>query len=277
MHCAFEAAQGLSHARNAGWALARGSFVAYTDDDIRVSPDWAQRVVAAFRAHPDVDCVGGRVLPQWPGDVPTWLTRDQWTPLAVLDYGDAPLYLNDDDPRCLVGANFAFRREVFGRLGGFSPALQRVKDGIGSIEDHEFLLRLWGSGGKAFYAPDVVVFAPVDPHRLHKRYHRQWHTGHGHFHALMRSPTFEQSSMGRFLDVPAHLYRQAANDAAGWFGHAVAGRWDEAFAHEMHLRFFWGFFQNRRRRSAPGERLHTEPSVKLGPAAAGHSRSSGTS
>lgn len=275
IRCAFEAAQGISHARNTGLALARGAVVAFTDDDIEVSPGWALQIVEAFTAHPEVDCVGGRVLPIWPPGVPSWLTRDRWAPLAILDYGNEPLYLSDDDPRCLVGANLAFRRDVFARIGGFSPAVQRVKDGIGSIEDHEFLLRMWWTGAMALYAPEIVVMAPVDPDRLLKRYHRRWHTGHGHFHALMRSPQIEYSPKGRFLGVPVHLYRQAAGDLAGWLGRAAAGRWDEAFAYEMRLRFFWGFFQTRRR-AQTGSR--GESFVQLAPSgAAAHSRSSDVS
>jgi glycosyltransferase involved in cell wall biosynthesis len=275
-HCAFEAAQGISHARNTGWSLARGDLVAFTDDDIEVSPSWALQIVAAFAAHSEVDCVGGKVLPLWPRDVPRWLTRDHWTPLAILDYGDDPLIFSEDDPRCLVGANVAFRREVFPRLGGFSPVVQRVKDGIGSIEDHEFLLRMWAAGGLALYAPEIVVLAPVDPVRLQKKYHRRWRTGHGQFHALMRCTQIEHSPKGRLLGVPAHLYRQAAMDLAGWLGRVALGKWDEAFAYETRLRFFWGFFQTRRRHaSRDSTAIHSEAGDEFARPGAAESHSSG--
>jgi glycosyltransferase involved in cell wall biosynthesis len=243
----FEASQGISYARNAGLALTHGSIVAFTDDDIEVEPDWVARIVAAFAAHPDIDCVGGKVLPSWPVQPPAWLTRDHWTPLAILDYGDAPLTLDRNDPRCLIGANVAFRRDVIDRLGGFSPAVQRVKDGIGSIEDYELLTRLWNAGGRARYVPEIVVVAPVDPARLHKRYHRRWHFGHGHFHALMRAPNLEESAAGRLLDVPAHLYRQYLIDAVVWLLLVLTGHLDRAFVNETRMRFFWGFFETRRR------------------------------
>jgi glycosyltransferase involved in cell wall biosynthesis len=243
----FEASQGISFARNSGLAVARGSIVAFTDDDIEVEPDWVARIVAAFAAHPDIDCVGGKVLPAWPAQPPAWLTRDHWPPLAILDYGDAPRTLDRTDPRCLVGANVAFRREAIDRLGGFSPAVQRVKDGIGSIEDHEFLTRLWNAGGRARYVPEIVVMAPVDPARLHKRYHRRWHFGHGHFYALLRAPNIEQSAAGRLFDVPGNLYRQFLIDAVVWLRLILTGHLDRAFANETRMRFFWGFFETRRR------------------------------
>ena len=245
IHYVFEARQGISYARNTGWGLARGAIVAFTDDDVCVAPDWAARIHAAFAAHGDVDCVGGKVLPVWPAEPPSWLTRSHWAPLAILDYGTVPLLLDRNDARCLVGANMAIRRDVLHRLGGFSPALQRVKDGIGSIEDHEFLIRLWESGGRALYLPELVVESPVDLRRLQKGYHRRWHEGHGHFHAVMRSKTLEQSTTGRLLDVPAHLYRQCLSNGAGWLKHMLRGRIDDAFRHETQMWFFLGFFLTR--------------------------------
>ena len=148
-HYLFERAQGISYARNAGWRRARAPIVAFTDDDVEVSADWMDQIVRSFKEYPEVECVGGKVLPEWPFEPPPWLTRDHWAPLAILDYGESPLRLDHDDPRCLVGANFAFRRSALKRIGGFSAAVQRVKDGIGSIEDHEFLIRLWDAGGHA--------------------------------------------------------------------------------------------------------------------------------
>src|SRR5438876_3486068 len=48
----FEPQQGLSHARNRGLALARASIIAFTDDDVRVAPDWVQQLNRAFAADP---------------------------------------------------------------------------------------------------------------------------------------------------------------------------------------------------------------------------------
>ena len=243
----FERAQGISYARNTGWRRARAPIVAFTDDDVEVAPDWMARIVAAFKEHPETECVGGKVLPEWPFAPPRWLTRNHWAPLAILDYGEEALQLDHNNPRCLVGANFAFRRSALKRIGGFSAAVQRVKDGIGSIEDHEFLIRLWDSGSHALYVPELVVVAPVDIPRMTKSYHRRWHYGHGHFHAIMRSPSLERSSTGHLFNVPAHLYRQALVDAAAWVSDAIRGRMDDAFVHENRVRFFCGFFQTRRR------------------------------
>jgi glucosyl-dolichyl phosphate glucuronosyltransferase len=240
-----ETKQGLSHARNAGIAAARSPLIAFTDDDVRVGPDWLATIMDTVRAHPGVSVVGGKVLPIWPAPPPPWLTPEHWGPLALVDYGERPVRVDTGNPLCLVGANLAIVRGAFDRVGGFATDVQRVRDSVGSSEDHEFLLRLFGVGGHGIYDPRIVVHADVQPDRLERAYHRRWHTGHGHFHAVMRQASLERSHTGRLFDVPAHMYRSAARDA-GWVKAKLHGDDADAFSREMRLRFFGGFFGTRR-------------------------------
>ena len=244
VHVIRERRQGLSHARNAGLSQARGTIVAFTDDDVEVAPDWVSTIVAALRGHPELDGVGGRVLPAWSGTRPHWLTRAHWAPLALQDHGDCRRVFDRHNPIGLIGANVAFRAGVFDRIGDFSPDVQRVGDGIGSTEDHELLTRLYDAGGRMLYTPRMLVRAVVQPDRFDRSYHRRWHEGHGRFHALMRSPGMEAARMS-LLGVPSHLLRRAASDAAAWFVSALHGDWDGAFNAELRLRFFSGFVRTR--------------------------------
>lgn len=243
----FEGKQGVSHARNAGIASARAPIVAFFDDDVYVAPDWIANIKRIFDEHPEIGCAGGKVLPQWSGEPPSWLTSEHWSPLALQDHGDAPFYVNLDRQICLISANLAFRREVFERIGVFAPELQRVKGSIGSMEDLELMLRFYQSGGQGLYEPSLMVAAPVELERVTKAYHRKWHTGHGHFYALLRLKEMEMSDRGRLFDVPAHLYKQAMADSIGQIKHTLRGNRAAAFQHETRLRFFAGFFRKRRR------------------------------
>jgi glycosyltransferase involved in cell wall biosynthesis len=256
----FERHQGLSHARNAGIRAARSPLIAFVDDDVRVQPDWIASIARTFKEHPEADMVGGRVLPLWPSAPPAWLTRDHWTPLALVDYGDAPVAVTRERPICLVGANLSFRRAVFDDVGTFATDFQRVKDGIGSLEDHEFLLRFLRTGHTGLYDPRIVVHAEIQSDRLQQAYHRRWHTGHGHFHALLRSEHVERTRIGTLFGVPAHLYRQALEHFIGWTRAKAIGDSARAFHHELGLRFFHGFFRTRRRqfRDAPLRHRWTE-------------------
>ena len=242
----FEEKQGVSYARNAGIAAASAPIIAFFDDDVYVSPDWLANIKRIFEEHPEISCVGGKVLPQWSGEPPLWLTNDHWSPLALQDYGETPFYVNANREICLVSANLAFRREVFERIGVFAPELQRVKGGIGSIEDFEFELRFYRSGGQGLYEPSLVVTAPVEPERMTRTYHRKWHTGHGRFYAMLRNEKAERAS-ARLFDVPSHMYRQAAADAVYWLKYSLQRQEPKAFLHETHLRFFKEFFHERRK------------------------------
>jgi glycosyltransferase involved in cell wall biosynthesis len=239
-----EPRQGLSYARNAGLDATSAPIVAFTDDDVEAAPGWVETIVSSLEAHPQADGVGGRVLPAWTRQRPSWLTREHWAPLALQDHGDGRRIFDRSRPTGLVGANVAFRREVFERIGLFSKDFQRVKEGIGSTEDHDLLSRLYAAGGRMLYEPRLLVMARVQPDRYDRGYHRRWHEGHGRFHALMRSPEMEHARLSP-LGVPGHLLRTAAGDAARWLTSIVSADWERAFLAELRLRFFKGFVWTR--------------------------------
>jgi GT2 family glycosyltransferase len=241
----FEPRQGLSFARNAGIARAAAPLVAFTDDDVRAAPDWVAQIKRCFDAHPAAGFIGGKVLPRWQGSVPEWLTPDHWSPLALVDYGNAPVVVDSRRPSCLVGANVAFRREVFDRVGGFEPSVQRVMDGIGSAEDYDLQMRVWRAGGHGVYAPDLLVTADIQPERTTKAYHRRWYAGHGRFSALMRlkeclSPEGtlvpERTQASRLFGVPSFVYVELFSSVRTWLSAALRRDESSAFYHENRAR-----------------------------------------
>jgi glycosyltransferase involved in cell wall biosynthesis len=265
----FEPRQGLSYGRNAGIAAARGRIIALTDDDVRVAGDWVARIVAVLDANPHVDYLGGKVLPRWTTAPPPWLVGHHWSPLALQDYAGEHIESSADRPVCFVGANLAFRREVFDRVGLFNPRLQRVKDGIGSTEDHELQLRVWRAGMRGLYAPDVIVTAEVTPDRLTKRYHRRWHLGHGRYCAVMRiheNIQYGHGPLGRPADLvtlfgsPGFLYGQVLTGGWKWLMASVRGPGWRPLFEENRVRHAIGYITTRFRSwraedatSIPGE------------------------
>ena len=87
VHYIWEPRRGVSHGRNAGIARATGRIIAFTDDDIVVSSGWVDDIHRVFEQHPDIDCVGGAVLPLWSESPPHWLDSRHWSPLSVTDHG----------------------------------------------------------------------------------------------------------------------------------------------------------------------------------------------
>ncbi len=234
----FEPCQGIAHGRNAGILASRAPIVAFTDDDVTVATDWIATLKRALDANPEADCVGGRVVPRTDGSLPSWVSRHHWGPLAILDYGDAPFYVTARRRLCLITANAAFRRDVFGRIGLFAPRMV-------ALSDNELLVRLWRSGGQGLYVPALKVVSDIISDRLTKGYHRRWHQRHGHFSALMQDEALEDTRYGRLLGVPAWIYRTAVEAGAGWIGWSLRGNFDQAFLHETRFRFALGFMRSR--------------------------------
>lgn len=245
----FEPQQGLSHARNAGIAAASADIVAFTDDDVRVAPGWVQIVADTFAAQPDAQCLGGRTLPVWPSEPPKWLTRQHWVgPLALQDYGDAPLIIDARRPLCLAGANLAFRKRVFEEIGLFSTDFPRA-------QDTELLLRLYRAGHHALYVPNMLVRAQVEPDRLTKAYHRRWHSNIGRCNARMRFQELSDPILGlrphmpkfrRIGGVPLFAVRELGRELWQWMVTTAVRRESDAFWHETRARALVSYMREAR-------------------------------
>jgi hypothetical protein len=78
-----------------------------------------------------------------------------------------------------------------------------------------------------------------------KGYHRRWHTGHGRFCSMMRIEELE-AARARLFGVSSHLYKQAFLNSLAWLKFTLTGNSRMAFRTEIKLRFFLGFYRQRR-------------------------------
>ena len=139
--------RGLSAARNLAVGLTQGEIIAFTDDDCEAPIDWVTGIVRVFAENPEFGLIFGQVhmSPEHAG----------------LDVTVPCLYL--DTRRVLtrgevfgMGANMAFRRSAWERVGIYDTAL-----GAGGVfpggEDFDFSYRAQRLGLMTVAEPSVVL------------------------------------------------------------------------------------------------------------------------
>jgi cellulose synthase/poly-beta-1,6-N-acetylglucosamine synthase-like glycosyltransferase len=242
----FEPRQGLPFARNTGLLAAQADIVAFTDDDVIVGPDWVSTIYRLFDTNPDIDMLGGRVRPIWPASIPGWVTPRQLAPFALGERGDTPQRVSAENAApCLVGANFAFRRQVFDRVGLFDPRFTKS-------QDREIQLRLWRAGGVGLYCPELVIEVEIPPERLTKKYFRYWYGMYGIYHsrmglldALDKDGRLVEPGGRRFLGVPAFLYRTLLQSVQRWCISIARFDANAAFYWENRVRYLFNYLRER--------------------------------
>lgn len=239
----FEGQQGLSYARNHGLNCARGSTLLFTDDDVLPEPDWLCRTLEGLERH-RADACGGYIAPIWERPPPPWLTERFYGFLAVRTdrSDDHPIGFGDATP---FGANMAFRRTVFDRVGPFDIRRGRKGAVLASGEDGEMFDRILGAGLQVVFLGGARVHHKVEAFRVTKRYFRRWR--------LQTSRNLAQSNglegERQLFNIPLYVFpqfvRAVGRMAWGWL---TAPR-DEAFQREMIVCHFIGLIQGLQRRA----------------------------
>jgi len=178
IHYVRESRPGLDWARNRAILEAKTDIVAFTDDDVVVDRDWARALARTFAENPQVMAVTGLVVPyeleteaqvlfeehggfgrgfqprlyrrQLSQPLP-WLKADRlrtkfrplpWKWLGAGQFG--------------TGANMAYRRSLFAKIGYFDPALDVGTPTNGS-GDLEMFVRVLLAGHTLAYEPRAIV------------------------------------------------------------------------------------------------------------------------
>ncbi|MDR3515069.1 MAG: glycosyltransferase [Azospirillaceae bacterium] len=162
--------QGAGAARNAGVAVARGRFLAFTDSDCRPAPDWLAQGLAALACH---DLCGGRV------DVSTGDTA-RLTPVEAFELVFA--FNNKHyviDKGFSVTANLFVSRKTFDAVGSFRDAVS---------EDLDWCLRAKAQGFAIGYTAEAAVAHPA--RRTWNELTRKWRRLVREAYALAREQRF---------------------------------------------------------------------------------------
>jgi GT2 family glycosyltransferase len=159
---------GASGARNTGIAQAKGSIIAFIDDDARAETDWVERLLAPYDDE-RVMAVGGTALPVWPDRRPAHLPPElDW--LVGCTYLGQPTVRTD--VRNLWGCNMSVRAEVFDRVGGFDEEVGRIGLIPLGNEETELCIRIAQRipGARVVHEPSAVVHHRVTEARCRWSY-----------------------------------------------------------------------------------------------------------
>lgn len=165
----FEPEQGLSAARNRALRECSGDWLLFTDDDVRLDPNWLAAYTDAVVAYPEVGYLGGRVVPYWSESKPRWLQDESLALISGLlvryHLGEQtrPYTEGESTP---FGASFGLSRKAFESVGKFRLDLG-VNGGVpGRGEEAEYLDRVRRAGWSGVYVGEAVAYHWTDSKRL---------------------------------------------------------------------------------------------------------------
>ena len=160
---------GLSYARNAGAAAAKGEVFAYTDSDCMADPDWLYYLIGTLVSG-DYAGVGG---PNVPPPAENWVQAC----VAAAPGGPSHVLLTDTVAEHIPGCNMAFYRWAFDTIGGFDIEYRKAGD------DVDFCWRLQQEGHVIAFSPTAIVWH-------HRRFtlgaFRKQQDGYGEAESMLR-------------------------------------------------------------------------------------------
>lgn len=172
----YDPTPGLHVGRHLGMKMAKSDILVYADDDIVAFPTWLEAIAESFHDQ-DVALVGGKNLPKFECDPPSWIMK-MWRKnkdgnrvlsyLSILDLGDE---IKQIHPYYVFGCNFSIRKNILLNSGGFHPDTMPQKlikyRGDGETHVSAFIKR---KRLKTLYHPGASVFHMVPQNRLTEAY-----------------------------------------------------------------------------------------------------------
>lgn len=233
----FEGAQGLSHARNRGIACSTGDVILFTDDDVLPEPEWLQKTLEGLEQY-GAEASGGWIGPIWESPPPAWLTERFHGFLAVRTERTDDYAITADTP-APFGANMAFRRTVFDRVGLFDTSRGRKGAVLASGEDGEMFERILAAGMPVVFLGSSRVHHKVESFRLTKRYFRRWRFQTSRNIAQSRGVQGDR----RLFNIPLYVFPQLARAVGRMLWSRLVCPADEAFNREIVVFHFLGLMQ----------------------------------
>jgi len=174
---------GLSAARRRGFMSAHDDIAVLVDDDNILAPNYLVEALAIFAKHPRIGLAGGKSLPSFSCEPPTW-SHEFFPLLALRDLGDNELMSDGLQPKgatenqypsfAPIGAGMVLRRAAWTawlQAAGMNSALSdRRGDELSSAGDNEIVLCAMQAGWEVGYFPQLRLTHLIPSQRLQAEY-----------------------------------------------------------------------------------------------------------
>ena len=188
----YELRIGSNIARNTGLRQAMGKYVAFLDDDAVPSPFWLENIIKAFNSQTLLGIVGGKVDPVWEKERPKWIQGKLLKALSILDYGNSPRFLKENE--FFFSVNMAFKRELLEQFGGFETGVSRAGKNLLTNDEIPITIKIRKAGFRLYYDPSILVNHIIPEIRLTHQWFIKRYFSQGYSDALMwrimEKPTF---------------------------------------------------------------------------------------
>jgi len=240
-----EGQQGLSFARNCGIAAARGSLLAFMDDDQLIDEAYLCRL-PTLHAETGTACMGGKIAYYNADGIPAWLAP-LIEDVGQIDLGEGVREMRGATPRdYLKGGNISFTRAILDQIGGFNTELGRIGDQLLGGEELEIQDRVIAAGGKVVYHSDLIQYHLLRPERRFKSYWRRHAYDWGRSEFEMEKDVYDRSN--RLFGAPrTYWWYLITGDVKRYLGAALHFDAPARFQAELRVRQKLGKIAEARR------------------------------
>jgi glycosyltransferase involved in cell wall biosynthesis len=204
---------GLSNARNAAVANARGNYILWTDDDVIVHENWLNAYTTAFTKYTECVVFGGTATPLYETPTQPWFIARERELETLLAIRDNPEWHEITLSHLPYGLNYAIRTKEQ-RAFPYDPDLGVAPGRRRGGEEIAVICAILASGAKGIWVWDAKVQHIIPSERQNSRYIWQYYRGSGYDAPLV--PVGDTDM--RIGGIPLKLLHRAARR---WVGRTV--------------------------------------------------------
>jgi glycosyltransferase involved in cell wall biosynthesis len=179
-----ESTPGLSNARNAGIATAKGRYIIWSDDDVVFDEQWLGAYIKAFAKYPQAAIFGGAATPIYEDPTKGWFVAGECYLDSLLAIRDNPEWQEITPTRLPYGLNYALRSQEQ-RAFPYDPALGVAPGRRRGGEEVAVIQAALAAGASGVWVWDARVYHIIPTNRQTREYIWQYYRAQGYDYPVL--------------------------------------------------------------------------------------------